>query len=173
MTKQLLLESTKDTDLTKQYISFWIENKRFGIDILDVKEIYSDVSVTPIYHSTEDIRGYINIRGEIYLVADLRKILGLQKTFINVEEKLIIFKDMLFESFGIVIDKIADVLNIHANKIEKFSADESETHESYLWNNEHKIIDGICKLDNGLIILLNARNIMQCILSASKASQPL
>ena len=118
MTKQLLLESTKDTDLTKQYISFWIENKRFGIDILDVKEIYSDVSVTPIYHSTEDIRGYINIRGEIYLVADLRKILGLQKTFINVEEKLIIFKDMLFESFGIVIDKIADVVNINNNEIE-------------------------------------------------------
>jgi purine-binding chemotaxis protein CheW len=172
MAKKLLLEPAKDINQTKQYMTFWIENKRFGIDILDVKEIYSDVSVTPIYHSTEDIRGYINIRGEIYLVADLRKLLGLQKTFVNIEEKLIIFKDMIFESFGIVIDKIADVISIEDNNIEKFSADEGEVHENYLLNNEHKIVNGICKLNTGLIILLNGRNIMQSILSISKASHP-
>ncbi len=171
MVTKLLLESAKDKNLTKQYVTFWLENKRFGIDILDVKEIYSDVSVTPICHSTEDVRGYINIRGEIYLVADLRMLLGLQKTFINVEEKLIIFKDHLFESFGVVIDKIADVVSIKDSEIEKFSTDATEIHEGYLWNNQFKIVEGIFKTENGLILILNGENIVQSILSKSKHNQ--
>jgi len=172
MAKKLLLGSSKEINLTKQYVTFWIENKRFGIDILDVKEIYSDVSVTPIFHSTEDIRGYINIRGEIYLVADLRKLLGLQKSFINVEEKLIIFKDLIFESFGIVIDKIADVISIEDKNIEIFFTNEEVVvEENYLLKDKYKIVEGISKLENGLIIILNSVNIMQNILSKSKASQ--
>jgi len=172
MAKNLLLESNKDSNLTKQYIPFWIENKRFGIHILDIKEIYSDVSVTPIYHSNEDIRGYINIRGEIYLVADLRKLLGLQNNYINVEEKLVIFKDLLVESFGIVIDKIADVISIEDKNIEKFFTNEEVVvEENYLLKDEYKIVEGISKLENGLIIILNSVNIMQSILSKSKANQ--
>jgi purine-binding chemotaxis protein CheW len=172
MAATLLLESNRPTDQTRQYITFWIENKRFGICILDVKEIYSDLVITPVFHAAEDIRGYINIRGEIYLVADLRKILGLQKNFINVEEKLIIFKDLIYESFGIVVDRISDVITINDTEIEKFSTDEGgEMHESYLLGNEHKIVGGICKHEAGLIILLDGKTTMQSILAISKASQ--
>ncbi len=172
MIAKLLLDSPKDKKFSNQYITFWIGNKFFGINILDVKEIYADVNVTPIYHATEDIRGYINIRGEIYLVADLRRLLGLQKGFINVEEKLIIFKEYLFESFGVVIDKVSDVISIDEQEIETFATDD-EDHDGTLWNNEHKIIDGIFKLDSGLILILNAKNIMQVIFTTSKQNQPL
>jgi len=170
MEPRLLPEPEKTNEINKQYITFYIENKYFGIEILDVKEIYSDVVITPIFHSAEDIKGYINIRGEIYLVGDLRKLLGLQKSFINVEEKLIIFKDTIFESFGIVIDRIADVISINDNDVEKFSAHTDEFNEDAFWTKEHKIMDGICKLDNGLLILLNSREIMQSIMSFSKVS---
>ena len=62
----------------RQFCTFWISGRHLGVDVLDVKEINSEINLTPIFHAPKEVIGYVNIRGQIYLILDLRLILGFE-----------------------------------------------------------------------------------------------
>ena len=66
---------SEDTEMHR-FCTFRLSDRLYGVNINDVKEINTEISYTPIFHATEEIKGYINIRGQIYLLLDLRKIFG-------------------------------------------------------------------------------------------------
>ena len=63
---------TDDTSSMLRYCTFRLSGRLYGVDIEDVKEINTEVNFTPIFHASREIKGYINIRGQIYLLLDLR-----------------------------------------------------------------------------------------------------
>jgi purine-binding chemotaxis protein CheW len=65
---------------TRRYCSFYLSERLFGVDIKTVKEISSDFHVTRIYHAPKEINGYVNIRGQLFLVLDLKRLLGMNVT---------------------------------------------------------------------------------------------
>ncbi len=70
---------TSGTGLSMKICSFRLSDRLFGVNILDVKEVNSDIEITPIYHARDSIRGYMNIRGQIHLVVDLRTEFGFSR----------------------------------------------------------------------------------------------
>ena len=58
------------------FCSFRVEGKLYGVDILDVKEVTTEMMYTRIAHAPDEVLGLVNIRGHIHLALDLRRLLG-------------------------------------------------------------------------------------------------
>ena len=135
----------------------------YGVDILDVKEINADFSFTPISHAPDEIRGYVNIRGQIHLLLNLGLLLDLPDLTENSSKKMIVFKSTIGEPFGIEVDKVGDVVNVLPQQIEDrrktISTDLAEERRSI----ENNLIKGICKMEQTLMMILQAKNLLPTI----------
>ena len=92
--------------ISRQFCTLWVSGKLFGFDILDVKEVNLETDFTPISHSPAEVKGYVNVRGQIYLILDLRVLLGLDPAEIQRESRLVLFKPSIGESIGVLVDKV-------------------------------------------------------------------
>jgi len=157
---------TKSNVFLKQFCTFWIGKHHYGVDILQVKEINSGVTLTPIFHSPKEIRGYVNIRGHINLVIDLRIIMGFDRKEIDEMSRVVLLKDNVGDSFGFLVDKIGDVFIIDESEIEDKKNEEDIYNEKFEKKTMEKdLIEGVCKLDNNLLVLLDAKNIYKRLLN--------
>lgn len=138
----------------QQFCTFRISNRLFGVDILDVKEINTELSFTPIHHAPEEVRGLVNIRGQIYLVLDLRRVLGFSPGTAEESTRLILFKQSVGEAFGVLVDSIGDVVSVDRKQIEERRKQESPAPST----EERRRADfgkGVCKLDEELLVILD------------------
>jgi purine-binding chemotaxis protein CheW len=143
-----------------QFLSFFIDKSFFGIEILDIKEVNLEFELTPIFHAPEGVRGFVNLRGQIYMIIDLRKSLGITSEPTE-KEKLLLIKDHIAGQTGIIVDDIGDVISVEAEQIELSS---SNTNKDELENISNKnIVHGVCKLKNKLMIILNANNLLDIL----------
>lgn len=138
------------------YCTFQLQGGLFGIDALAVKEISILPSLTPIPHAPSSVRGYVNLRGQIFLVLDLNRLLQLGETTLGFDMRLIVFRASLGDPCGILVDGIGDMVELSADRIEKHQNTAplcEKTAESLL---QEELIAGVGKLDSGLLTLLDA-----------------
>jgi len=148
----------------KQFCTFRLAERLFGVDILHVKEINRELDFMPVYHAPEEVKGYVNIRGQIHLVLDLRLLLGLETKKLDNNSCMVIFKQQIAEPFGVLVDKIGDVVNVSEDTIEeKFKLDDSITSNSDYIANSGNLVDGVCKLKDNLLVILNAKKFLSAI----------
>lgn len=139
-----------------QLCTFWIAKRLFGVNILDVKEISTELSVTPIFHAPEEVRGFVNIRGQIHLVLDLKKVLGFDEVESGTNKRLLIFKPSVSEPFGILVDRMGDIHETDESQIERDLFEVKSAGDDYS-SLKSGIIIGVCKMKNSLMVLLNPR----------------
>jgi len=143
-----------------QYCTFWLGNRLFGVDITDVKEVHPQADITPVYHAPENVKGYVNIRGQIHLILDLAKILGLGAQQAGGKCCLVIFKHTVAEPFGVIVDRIGDVVDVGEGQIERGRVDDKETQALEM---RTELVRHICKLEKNLLVALNARRLLECV----------
>jgi len=156
-------ESRNETTETKirRFCTFRLSGRLYGVDIQDVKEINTETSTTPIHHAPEEIKGYINIRGQVYLLLDIRKIFGFQEKTIDKNSRVILFIPELGDPYGILVDSIDDVVNVDENQIENRRKNQDE-HEG-TDRRGFDVGEGVCMLKDELLIVLNAKKLFRSI----------
>jgi len=154
----------KDSEEKKkhQFCTFRIAEHIFGINILDVKEINAESDFTPIFHAPPAVKGYVNIRGQIYLILDLRLILGFKSKELDKSSRLMLFKPNVGESFGVLVDQIGDVVKVRESEIEE-DLKNIQNDSEILKKNGLNLEMGVCKLKDRLIVILNSRNLLKSI----------
>lgn len=148
-------------DQKMQLCTFWIADLLYGVNLLDVKEINTETTFTYIHQASDKIKGYVNIRGQIYLVLDLRKMLGYNQGEVNNQSRILLFKDSVGPTFGVLVDKIGDVVEVEESEIEVTPDDTSKNSDET--NYEDSFLYGTCKLDQMLLTALNANKFLECI----------
>lgn len=135
---------------TIQFSSFYLADCLYGLDIQDIKEINNETNFTRIPHAQSEVRGYVNIRGQVYLIFDLRTMLGFDAVEIDGSSKIILFKPHVGSSFGVLIDRIGDVIEVNEGFIEprEQKGDQAEA---------LKLVTGTCKLETQLLTVLDAK----------------
>jgi purine-binding chemotaxis protein CheW len=140
---------------TRHFVSCWIGGRLHGIDILEIREINSERGFTPIFHAPPQVRGYVNIRGQIHLVIDPRIPLCLPEappgTLVKGRQQLLIFKPHVAETFALLVDRVGDIIEVPTDRIEP---PESATPVNASLN------AGVCKLDGQLMELLEPRGFL-------------
>ena len=106
---------------TGKYLVFDLNGEECCIQVLKVREIIGVQDITAVPQTPNYVRGVINLRGKVIPVIDLRLKFGLpeaeytQRTCIIVVQ---VQRDSRGLMMGIVVDSVAEVLNISAADIE-------------------------------------------------------
>jgi purine-binding chemotaxis protein CheW len=104
-----------------KYLVFELNGEDCCVQVLKVREIIGVQDITAVPQTPAYVRGVINLRGKVVPVVDLRLKFGLpeleytQRTCIIVVQVENRAHKMLM---GIVVDRVAEVLNIAASDIE-------------------------------------------------------
>lgn len=105
-------------DLNGRFLTFYIENAVYGIELLHVIEIISIQAITQVPNVPEYIKGIINLRGKIVPVIDVR-------LKFNQEERphddktciiVVVIEDM---HVGLIVDSVSEVVTIDMTALAK------------------------------------------------------
>jgi purine-binding chemotaxis protein CheW len=104
-----------------KYLTFALGKEEYGLAILKVREIIGMMEITAVPRAPQYIKGVINLRGQVISVLDLRTKFAMpevQKT----EQTCIVIVEIIGGgrklNTGIIVDRVNEVLNIPAEKIE-------------------------------------------------------
>ncbi len=138
----------KPIGATRQFCTFIVSDRLYGADILKVKEITGEIAVTPVYHAPPEVRGLVNIRGQINLVLDLRLLLGFESKALEPESRIVLLKPESGESFGLLVDAVGDVATADESMIEWRAGLDSAKPGA------ERMETGVCKLEKRLLVIL-------------------
>lgn len=100
-----------------KFLTFFLGNEEYGLEILKVQEIIGMMPVTRVPRTPEFTRGVINLRGKIIPIIDLRLRFGMP-TAEQTDETCIVVVRAAGLEMGIVVDRVSDVLDIASSDIE-------------------------------------------------------
>jgi purine-binding chemotaxis protein CheW len=133
----------------KQFVTFKIDEHLLGINILLVREINRILDITDVPASRNFVRGLLNLRGQIITVIDLGVRLGRLPRKVTDESHNIILKA---DNAGLLVDSIGDVVRANENEIDQPPSNTGGI--------EERLISGVVKLKDGLMIILNINSLL-------------
>ncbi|MCB9860340.1 MAG: chemotaxis protein CheW [Phycisphaeraceae bacterium] len=134
------------TDDQLQLVTFNIADEEYAVDILAVQEINRMMELTRVPQSPAEVEGVINLRGKIIPVLDLRTRFAIPKSA-PTERTRIIVVEVHGRVLGFVVDRVQEVLRISRSIVDPAP--------EMVCSIDSDFIDGVGKLDDRLLILLN------------------
>jgi purine-binding chemotaxis protein CheW len=135
-----------------QVVAFNLGKEEYAVDILNVQEINRLLNITRVPRAESHIEGVVNLRGNIIPIINLHKKFNLQAAGKEEDKRIIVFQ---FDDLkaGIIVDEVSEVLRLSKDDIEETAKVYSSI------NAEH--IQGIAKVNNRLLILLDLLRILE------------
>lgn len=154
-----LEESSEDTSESadmSQYLTFYLQDEMFGLNIKPIKEISEYGKVTPVPMVPSYVRGVVNLRGNVVPVLDLPVRFGWEPSPLNKRSCIVIVElaseDGSVVEMGIVIDSVSEVLDIPESNIGSPPSFGAKVRTDF--------ISGMGKVDEDFIVLLNANKVL-------------
>ena len=140
---------TVSTGDDNQYLTFFMADEEYGVDILCVQEIRGWEAATPIPNAPSNIKGVINLRGTIVPLVDLRQCFNLETIEYTAVTVVIVLKVETAKGsriMGIVVDAVSDVYNLAVNDMKPAPDLGDSVDTSY--------IRGLVNVNDRMVILL-------------------
>ena len=123
------------------------KKENYAVPIEQIKEIRNFSEITNVPKAKKYVKGVMNLRGLIIPVIDIKKRLGFGDVDIqNQSNYKIIIADVRDSIYGIIVDKVEQVLEITSKQIEPIPTNSFESHH---------YIKGVVKIQGQLIVLLD------------------
>ena len=134
-----------------QLVSFSVGNEKYGVHIEQVQEIIRMPGITHLPQTEDYIKGIINLRGNIIPIIDMRTRFQMESVDYSAVTRVIVLgiQDKLI---GIVVDSVSKVLELAEKEIEEAPDIINGLSKEY--------IEGIGKIDDNLIIILEADKVL-------------
>jgi purine-binding chemotaxis protein CheW len=98
-------------DSEVQLATFYVGDLFVGIEIEKVQEINRRTELVPAPGAPAQVRGVVNLRGEVVTVLDLRRILGLPTVDVSRQSRNVVTQAD-GELIGLLVDRVADIMSI-------------------------------------------------------------
>jgi purine-binding chemotaxis protein CheW len=135
------------SDTSLQLVTFQLGAEKYGIDIMEVKEIVDYEEIRGIPNAPAYVEGIYNLRGDIIPIISLHKRFHLQRTEVSEEDSLLILTIGGMQ-LGIIIDKVLRVVSIEDGDIQPPPQMISGIGAEY--------IQGVVHEDEGYLIILDS-----------------
>jgi purine-binding chemotaxis protein CheW len=142
--------SKETVGTTNDFVTFEIGDQLFGVPIDAVQDVFKPQRLTPVPLSHPDVAGVLNLRGRIVTMIDCRQHLGLGRS--SYESMMAVGVERAGESYGLLIDKIGDVLSLEPSAFEA-----NPVNLDPRWRAVSK---GVFRLEKRLLIVLNIATIL-------------
>lgn len=132
--------------IPSQYVTFFLESLRFGIDVQKAQEIIRYQEMTQVPLASSVVRGLVNLRGQILPAIDLRRRLGMGDRKDPPLPMNIVIRTM-DGVVSLLVDTIGDVIEVERASFEPTPPT--------LNSHARKLVQGIFKLKQGLLLILD------------------
>ncbi len=102
---------------SRQFSTFTVDGRLYGIDVMKVQEVTKPLEVTLMRTAPPCIKGLINLRGQIATAIGLRELFGL--TVDNSTEKMTVVCKVEDVLLSLLVDKIGDVVEVNDSNFEQ------------------------------------------------------
>lgn len=136
---------------TKQFSTFFLDSHFFGIEVTKVQEVIRYQQMTEVPLAPREIRGLINLRGQIVTAMDLRRRLALPEREDGSLPMNVVVRTG-DGSVSLLVDEIGDVLEVDEELFEQ----PPET----LQGIARDLIRGAFKLDDRLLLELDTGRVI-------------
>jgi purine-binding chemotaxis protein CheW len=110
------LSKSQTHNETLQLATFYVADMCLALDIGSIQEIIREIKVTRVPHAPLQVRGVINLRGEVTTVIDLRQVLGLSPLDATSHTQTLIVRSQ-GESIGLIVDRVGDICAVDVASI--------------------------------------------------------
>lgn len=140
------------TDIPKKsYCTFKIGDLFFGVEVLDVQEVIREQQMTRIPLSDSNVRGLMNLRGQIVTTIDLRERLRLPCGEGEATMNVVVRGSE--GAVSLLVDEIGDVIEVSEDQFEK----PPETLDGL----PRDLLRGSYKLEHHLLLVLNTDVVLE------------
>jgi len=151
-----ILEAVENSNIcisnmvSSQFVTFTLGSEEYGVEVMKVKEILGYQGITEVPNMPAFVQGVINLRGLVVPVIDVRLKLGMEKR--NYDGYSVVFVLEIDDgTIGIIVDAVSDVISL--------TAEEMQATPDFTSNINTKIISGMGRKNDKLIILLDIDNL--------------
>lgn len=141
-------------DGSLQLVTFQLGEELYSVDIMKVKEIVKLQGIRTIPNSPDYIEGILNLRKEIIPIINLHKRFDIKESIKSEEDALLggfIILQIKDAKIGIIIDRIARVVEINRNDI--------QPPPQMITGIGAEYIQGVCNMKDGYLIILNTERL--------------
>jgi len=132
-----------------QLVVFSLDQQRFALNLTSVERIVRAVEITRLPDAPETILGVIDIEGRVIPVVNSRRCLGVSERDIELQDLFIIVNEA-GRTVALVADEVNPVIEMPENEF--VSSDRMLPMTGF--------VDGVAKLDEGMIIMLNVDKVL-------------
>ncbi len=103
---------------SSQYLSFYLKNERYAVNVSHVREIIEYTQITKVPMMQDSIAGVTNIRGNVIPVLDLSERLGLGLSAVDKKSCIITIETLIEEEemeVGIIVDMVDQVYEVSSD----------------------------------------------------------
>jgi len=139
----------------QQYLTFFLADEEYAINIQRVKEIMEYTTVTKVPKVPKWIRGVINLRGNVVPVVDLTVRFGLEESPVTRTTCIVIVEieqDSERTVMGVIADAVNQVIDLSPKDIEEPPAFGTRVRLDYLF--------GMGKLGKKFALILNIDSVL-------------
>jgi len=130
----------------RQLVTFEIGEYLFGIDVLEVQEVLKRQQMTPVPLAPREVRGLINLRGNIVTAIDMRERLN-QKPASSEAEQINLIVSLKEGAASLIVDSVGDVITLERGRY--------KARPSTLKTPLREMVTGVYELDKSLLLHLD------------------
>jgi purine-binding chemotaxis protein CheW len=145
------VDESANNDPEIQLVTFRLKDETYGINVMQVQEVLRVAEIAPVPGAPHYVLGIINLRGNVVTVIDTRTRFGLPQTEIDDLSRIVIIESES-QVVGILVDSVAEVVDLHASEID--SAPNVGNEES------SRYIQGVASRDNNLLIVVDLNKLL-------------
>ncbi|RQD58795.1 MAG: chemotaxis protein CheW [Desulfonatronovibrio sp. MSAO_Bac4] len=135
-----------------QLVTFKVGSEEFGIEIFSVKEIIRMLNITKVPKAPDFVEGVVNLRGKVIPIIDMRKRFGMDSLNHDKHTRIVVV-EMENVMVGYVVDAVSEVLRIPSDTV--------EPPPSVVAGIDAEYINGVGKLENRLLIMLDLNKLLK------------
>lgn len=146
-------------ELERQFTTFWLADRLYGIDVMRVQEITNPLPITRVPLSPSFVIGLINLRGQVSTAISLRDLFKMEK-FPNTDEQMNVVCRVGDLLFSFMVDRIGDVIEVSKKDYE----DAPET----VPQNIRRFMGGVYKIPGTLLSIIDVEAVADWIALSAK-----
>lgn len=129
----------------RQYSTFTIDGRLYGIDVMKVQEVTKPLQVTLMQTAPPYIKGLINLRGQIATAIGLRELFGIKDG--GAPEKMTVVCKIEDVLLSLLVDNIGDVIEVQDKNFEPAP--------QTIPTNIRSFMQGVYKTDDAILSILS------------------
>ena len=141
-----------EKDIIRQHVIFSLGKQKYGIDVMDSREIISPDNLTSIPEAPSFIEGVIDLRNQIIPIINLSKKLSLNLE-LNLDNSKVIIISVENELLGLMVKEVVEISDLNQKEISETPEITKKIDSNY--------IEGVANLNDELIIIIKTNNLLQ------------